>query len=73
MFAASCVGVRGAARVDVTVREPWRKPTFYDLTDYIDTAGSPTNKSHKNMAPLAEDETRPHAPTRRKRYRPFTA
>ena len=61
------------AEARVTVREPWHKPTFYDLTDYIDTSGAPTNKGHKNMVPLAEDESRPHAPTRRKRYRPISA
>ena len=61
------------ARVGATVREPWHKPTFYVLTDYIDTGGSPTNKDHGGSAPKAEDESRPHAPTRRKRYRPISA
>ena len=56
-----------------TVGEPWHKPTLYDLTDYIDTGGNPTNKDHGGSAPKAEDESRPHAPTRRKRYRPISA
>ena len=55
-------------------REPWHKPTFYELTDYMDTGGSPTEKDHGGNTIRAEDETRP-APvgSKQKMYRPISA
>ena len=63
---ASRVGVRATARA------PWRKPTFYDLTDYIDTGGSPTAKPSSGNPLRVEDESRAF-PLRKKTYRPASA
>ena len=63
----------GPARVDATVRvrEPWRKPTIYLLSDLDRTSGSPTNKGGPPLA--LEDETRPPSQgTTGKLYRPIT-
>ena len=71
---ASPVDAQRAARVDATVREPWHKPTFHDLTDYMDTGGSPTDKDHSSVAIRAEDEARPSTVgAKQKMYRPFSA
>ena len=53
-------------------RQPWRKPTLHDLTNYLDTGGSPTDKDHMNNPYDFEDETAP-PPANRKSYRPGSA
>ena len=53
-------------------RQPWRKPTLYVLTDYLDTGGSPTDKDHMNDPYDFEDETAPY-PQSNKSYRPASA
>ena len=51
---------------------PWHKPVVYDLTDYIDTGGAPTNKWDPDPA-QREDESRPPSEDKYKNYRPVTA
>ena len=50
---------------------PWHKPTLYELTDYLDTDGSPTQKDHMNDPENIEDENLPF-PQGKKSYRPFS-
>ena len=52
-------------------KKPWSRPTFYVLTDVIESHGAPTGKT-----PGQEDETIPAVPSansRYKSYRPTTA
>ena len=53
-------------------RKPWHKPTFRNLTDYLDTGGSPTDKAPLGTPASVEDETRPDSTQRAKSYRPAT-
>ncbi len=58
-------------------KKPWSRPTFYVLTDVIESHGAPNLKSHHPFGTLVqEDETIPTGPggnTRFKNYRPATA
>ena len=56
-------------------KKPWSRPTFYVLTDLIESSGSPTLKVSQNHGVGVEDETIPHSPgsSRLKGYRPTTA
>ena len=58
-------------------KKPWSRPTFYVLTDIIQSSGSPTNPTSKFTGQGVEDESIPVTPTngltRFKSYRPTTA
>lgn len=53
-------------------RKPWHRPTFYVLSDLINTSGG--SKNHNGVAISAEDETRhPTDPIPKgKNYRPIS-
>ena len=56
-------------------KKPWSRPTFYVLTDVIESHGSPTGKTHHPFGtPVRENESLgPTATSRFKAYRPATA
>ena len=59
-------------------KKPWSRPTFYVLTDVIESHGAPNLKSHHPFGTrVSEDETIPVPPsgtvTKHKAYRPATA
>ena len=56
---------------EAPAKKPWSRPTFYVLTDVIESHGAPTNKTHNWEHGLAayEDETAP-APNAAKNYAP---
>ena len=56
---------------EAPAKKPWSRPTFYVLTDVIESHGSPSNKH-----PAQEDESIPPlipGSSRYKNYRPMTA
>ena len=58
---------------EAPAKKPWSRPTFYVLTDVIESHGSPTGKTHHPFGtPVREDETITSG-TRFKAYRPATA
>ena len=59
---------------DAPAKKPWSRPTFYVLTDVIESHGSPTGKTHHySGTPFSEDETIPPGqPSRYKSYVPAT-
>ena len=55
---------------ETPAKKPWRRPTFYMLTDIIESSGSPSS----TKTAINEDETLPPSnPTQYKNYRPETA
>ena len=61
---------------EAPAKKPWSRPTFYILTDVIESHGAPTGKTHHPFGnPVSEDETIVVTPgtSRYKKYRPATA
>ena len=56
---ASASGQRDAG--EAPAKKPWSRPTFYVLTDVIESHGAPGNKTHswEHGLPISEDETAP--------------
>ena len=68
---ASALSEHGAG--EAPAKKPWSRPTFYVLTDVIQSHGSPSNKPDR---PAQEDESIPpliSGSSRYKSYRPMTA
>ena len=59
---------------EAPAKKPWNRPTFYVLTDVIESHGAPTGKSHNIYGVQDnEDETIPPVSPDRKNYRPASA
>ena len=64
-----------SASGEAPAKKPWSRPTFYVLTDVLESHGAPTAKSHDPFGnDIDEDETIPPSNlTHYKKYRPATA
>ncbi len=60
---------------EAPAKKPWSRPTFYVLTDVIESHGAPGGKTHHPFGtPVSEDESIPPLQnTRFKKYRPASA
>ncbi len=59
---------------EAPAKKPWSRPTFYRLTDVIESHGNPTAKSHTIYGFAAsENETGPTTTPFQKNYRPASA
>ena len=59
---------------EAPAKKPWRRPTFYVLTDVIESHGAPNIKVDQNTGQGTEDESIPPSNlTHYKKYRPTTA
>ena len=56
---------------EAPAKKPWSRPTFYVLTDVIESHGSPTSKTHswEHGLPISENESAPST-GRNKNYAP---
>ena len=64
-----------SASGEAPAKKPWSRPTFYVLTDVIQSHGAPNAKTHSPYGnTVNEDETIPPSPgSNLKNYRPATA
>ena len=60
---------------EAPAKKPWSRPTFYVLTDVIESSGAPNLKTETTSGnPFSEDESIPPlANTRFKNYAPASA
>ena len=71
--ASSGSPAEASASGEAPAKKPWSRPTFYVLTDVIESHGAPTGKTHSFGNPFSENENIPPAqPTSYKKYAPAT-